>query len=140
MNWPTCPDYQVCAGSPNPEVNGGAAENGIQVGFGASGSIKSNTVNDNIWWGEYEQYNYAGLGGTTNGNGASGILIYASPSISVTSNSVGSAQYGIVTVSDPNYGPADNTVIESNKVVGTQFRRNRFVQQLQHRAIEHRLR
>jgi hypothetical protein len=127
MNWPTCPDYQVCAGTP-PEANGGAAENGIQVGFGAYGTIQSNVVNDNIWWGEYAEYGYATLGGTTPGNGASGILVFASSGIKVMSNIVGSAQFGIATDSDYSSpycnggpcGPADETTIESNKVSGTQ--------------------
>jgi hypothetical protein len=111
MNWP-----------------GGAGENGIQVGFGATGTIGSNTVNDNIWWGEYPEYNYGGLGGTTTGNAASGILICSSDGVKITSNSVGSAQYGIVPVSDYTStgcnggpcGPADDTTIESNKISGTQ--------------------
>ena len=127
MNWPTCPDYQVCAGNP-PEVNGGAAENGIQVGFGASGTVSKNIVDDNIWWGEYPQFNYAGLGGTMPGNGASGILVFASNGIAITSNTVGSAQFGIATDSDLSStycnggpcGPADYATITSNTVNGTQ--------------------
>jgi hypothetical protein len=103
MNWP-----------------GGAGENGIQVGFGATGTISTNTVNDNIWFGEYSQYNYDGQGGPTTGNGASGILVYASSGVKITANNVGSAQYGIATVTDPTYGPGDNTTITSNKVVGIQ--------------------
>jgi hypothetical protein len=103
MNWP-----------------GGAGENGIQFGGGATGSIMSNVVNDNLWYGEYPQFNYAGLGGTTTGNGASGILVYSSTDINITSNEVGSAQYGIAIDSDPTTGPADGAYLESNKVSGTQ--------------------
>jgi hypothetical protein len=128
MNWPTCPDYQKCAGTPNPEVNGGAAENGIQVGYGAYGTVESNIVNDNIWWGEYAEYDYATLGGTTPDNGASGILVASSDGITITSNIVGSAQFGIATDSDYSTtycnggpcGPADEATIESNKISGTQ--------------------
>jgi hypothetical protein len=90
----------------------GAAENGVQVGFGASGKVTGNTVNDNIWGQDV-------FGDT--GDAASGILIYASPNIMVTSNYVGSAQFGIVPVSDPNYGPADNTTITGNNLSGTQL-------------------
>jgi parallel beta-helix repeat protein len=90
----------------------GAAENGVQVGFGANGKVTGNTVNDNIWGQDV-------FGDT--GDAASGILIYASPNIMVTSNYVGSAQFGIVPVSDPNYGPADNTTITGNNLSGTQL-------------------
>jgi hypothetical protein len=96
MNWPTS----------------GAAENGVQFGFGASGKVTGNTVNDNIWGQDV-------FGDT--GDAASGILIYASPNIMVTSNYVGSAQFGIVPVSDPTYGPADNTTITGNNLSGTQL-------------------
>jgi hypothetical protein len=95
MNWP-----------------GGAAENGIQVGFGASGKITANNVIDNIWFADTS---------SQPGNAASGILIYASSGITITGNSVGSAQFGITTDTDPTYGPADNTIIQSNKVIGTQI-------------------
>ena len=90
----------------------GAAENGVQVGFGARGSVTNNVVNDNIW---------ALDTSSQPGNAASGILIYASTGISVTMNEVGSAQFGIVTNTDPTYGPGDNTTIKNNKVAGTQI-------------------
>jgi hypothetical protein len=115
-------NYIVGFGATPQNWPGGAAENGIQVGFGAKGTVSANTVNDNVWWGEYPQYNYAGLGGTTPGNGASGILIYASTGIVITNNTVGSAQFGIATDTDNvyGYGPADSTTIMGNKVTGTQ--------------------
>lgn len=92
----------------------GAAENGIQIGFGASGTVSDNIVNDNIWG--QDQF------GDT-GDAASGILVFASEGISITSNYVGSAQFPIVTESDvaDGYGVADNTTITSNKVSGTQL-------------------
>jgi hypothetical protein len=92
----------------------GAAENGIQIGFGARGAVSGNTVNDNIWGQDV-------FGDT--GDAASGILVYASGGISITSNSVGSAQFPIVTVSDNffGYGLADNNTITSNKISGTQL-------------------
>jgi parallel beta-helix repeat protein len=95
MNWP-----------------GGAAENGIQIGFGATGTVSLNTVNDNIWWNDTSG---------DPGDAASGILIYASEGITVSGNSVGSAQFGIVADTDPSYGPADGATITSNKVSGTQI-------------------
>jgi hypothetical protein len=95
MNWP-----------------GGAGENGVQVGFGASGTVSLNTVNDNIWYADTSTQPY---------NAASGILVYASTGIAITENSVGSAQFGISTNTDPIYGPGDNTTITSNKISGTQL-------------------
>ena len=89
-----------------------AAENGVQIGFGASGSVTGNVVNDNIWGQD--------TSGDT-GDAASGILIYASTNIAVTGNEIGSAQFGIVAVTDPTYGPADSTTITGNKVAGTQL-------------------
>lgn len=91
---------------------GTAAENGIQVGFGASGAITANTVNDNIWGQDTS---------SDTSDAASGILIYASPGITVTTNDVGSAQFGIVAVTDSFYGPADSNIIKSNAVAGTQI-------------------
>jgi parallel beta-helix repeat protein len=98
----------------------GAAENGVQVGFGATGAVTTNTVNNNIWAQDV-------FGDT--GDAASGILVYASPNISVTNNYVGSAQFGIVPVSDTTStgcngapcGTADNTTITGNNVSGTEL-------------------
>src|SRR5579863_581396 len=96
QNWPTS----------------GAAENGIQVGFGATGKVETNIVSDNIWAQDTSSQPY---------NAASGILIYASTGISVTGNTVTSAQFGITTNTDPTYGPGDSTTITGNKVAGTQI-------------------
>jgi len=82
------------------------AQNGIQIGYGSTGKITGNSVTDDIY-----------TGGTV---GASGILIYASSGVTASNNSVESTQFGIVTVSDPTYGAADNAVINSNHVGGTQ--------------------
>jgi hypothetical protein len=94
----------------NWTASAGAAENGIQLGYGASGSISTNVVNDNIWENDNS---------SQPGNAASGILVYASPNITVSGNDVGSAQFGIVADTDPNYGSADGTQVTSNKVSGT---------------------
>ena len=96
MNWPTS----------------GAGENGIQVGFGATATVSLNTVNNNIWGQD-------AFGDTS--DAASGILIYASQGVTVSQNSVNSAQYGIVTVSDPSYGTGDDTDVTTNSVTGTQL-------------------
>jgi hypothetical protein len=91
---------------------GTAGENGIQVGFGASGKVTTNTVDDNIWGQDTS---------SDPGDAASGILVYASVGFMVESNDVGSAQFGIVADTDPTYGPADNTTISMNRVAGTQI-------------------
>ena len=83
----------------------GAAENGIQFGFGAAGSADSNTVMDNVY-----------SPGTA---AATGILVYASAGVSVTSNTVGNSQLGISFDSDPTDGSADGGTIASNKVSAT---------------------
>ena len=82
------------------------AQNGIQVGFGASGKVTSNIVTDDIYTG-------SAAAGT-------GILIYASTGITVSGNSVESTQYGIATITDPTYGPADAANVTSNHIGGTQ--------------------
>jgi|GEM_PF-508912 len=110
MNWPTS----------------GAAENGIQFGFGATGYVTGNTVNDNIWGQDTFLQPY---------NAASGILVFASEGISVTGNNVNSAQFGIALETDSSgfclsggstgtqvsCGTADNSTVTGNKVIGTQI-------------------
>jgi parallel beta-helix repeat protein len=102
---------------------GVAAENGIQVGYGASGKVETNVVNDNIWGQDTS---------SDSGDAASGILIFASPGITVTGNEVGSAQFGIVLVTDGSgfcgtssapisCGTADGATVTLNRVVGTQI-------------------
>ncbi len=91
------------------------AQNGIQIGFGASGTVESNYVVDDIYinppcGGMNEPYCY----------GSSGILIYASPGVTVTSNTVESTQLGIVPATDPTYGNANGTLVKSNHIGGTQ--------------------
>jgi hypothetical protein len=92
----------------------GAAENGIQVGFGASGQILQNTINDNIWGPDTI---------SDVSDAASGIIIFASPNFTVMHNSINTAQYGILTESDTSdgYGTADHTVISNNTITGTQI-------------------
>jgi hypothetical protein len=105
-------NYIVGLGATSMNWPGGAAENGVQVGFGARGNVTGNTVNDNIWYLDDS---------SQPGNAASGILVYASSGITITTNNVGSAQFGITVDTDPTYGPADSNIITSNKVSGTQI-------------------
>jgi hypothetical protein len=107
----------------NWQAGGGAAENGVQIGFGATGTVSSNTVNDNIWAPDTFSQPY---------NAASGILVFASNSITVSSNYVGSAQFGIAIETDGSgfcsngnsavsCGTANNASVTSNKISGTQL-------------------
>ena len=108
-------------GGPNVTVTGNTvigmgaitttAQNGIQISYGATGTVASNHVADDI---------YIPPPDCAPCYGASGILIYASESVTVSSNTVESTQYGIVPASDPTYGTANFTVIKLNRVGGTQ--------------------
>ena len=83
----------------------GAAENGIQFGFGATGSATFDTVMDNVY--------------SPGSAAATGILVYASANVSVKSNTVGNSQTGISFDSDATFGSAENGTIVSNKVSAT---------------------
>jgi hypothetical protein len=84
----------------------GAAQNGIQIGFGATGEIRRNSVIDDVF-----------MPGTAS---ATGILVVASPEVRILSNTVATTQGGIVVFSFPTLGEADFTAIERNIVLGTQ--------------------
>jgi hypothetical protein len=81
------------------------AQNGIQIGYGATATITTNDVADDIYTGPTY--------------GSSGILVYASTGVTVTGNTVESTQLAIVTAADPTYGFADSATIKSNKIGGT---------------------
>jgi nitrous oxidase accessory protein NosD len=88
----------------------GAAENSIQIGFGATGTIKNNIVGDDVWSPDV-------FGDT--GNAAAGILVYASSGVTTSGNLVNNTQFGIAYVSDPTLGTADGGTIVSNKISAT---------------------
>jgi hypothetical protein len=92
------------------------AQNGIQIGYGATGLVTGNEVVDDI-------YANPPCGGNNQPPcyGSSGILIYASEGVTVSSNTVESTQLGIAPTTDPTYGTANNTTIRSNHVGGTQI-------------------
>ena len=79
----------------------GAAQNGIQVGFGAQGRVTNNSVTDNVW------APCASVSDCT-ANGT-GILIFQSNGVDVEGNSVGTNQVGIA-VEGNNARIASNTV------------------------------
>ena len=82
------------------------AQNGIQVGFGATGKVQNNTVADDDFNGDPS----AGTG--------SGILIYDSGNMTISGNSVTNAQNGIPIVTDGAL-PADTNVVTNNRVSDT---------------------
>lgn len=88
----------------------GAAENSIQIGFGATGKIRSNVAMDDVWAPDTI---------SDSADAASGILVFASSGVTVSGNTVGNTQFGIAFVSDPTSGPADGGTITRNTVSGT---------------------
>jgi hypothetical protein len=86
----------------------GAAENSIQIGFGAKGKIISNTVMNDI---------FAPDTISDSGDAATGILVFASSDVVVSDNNVGNTQFGIAFVSDTTFGPADGGTITANRVL-----------------------
>ena len=79
----------------------GAAQNGIQVGFGAKGSVQRNTVTDNVWSPCVSLANC-----TFN---ATGILVFQSDDVRVEHNSVATNQVGI-------FAGGHSARIESNRI------------------------
>jgi len=88
-----------------------AAQNGIQIGFGATGKIFSDYVSDNIW-GSATQ--------SSSSWAASGILVYGAHGVTVSGNTVMNSNYGIAIVSDIGDGyDADDATVSSNRVMAT---------------------
>jgi hypothetical protein len=87
----------------------GAAQNGIQVAFGATGSITGNTIADNIWSKCVSTSDCA-----TN---ATGILVIESNGIVVTNNTTGSNQVGIF-IGGNGSSVHSNTIFNSEVLVG----------------------
>src|SRR6202521_3062960 len=79
----------------------GAAQNGIQIGFGAKGGVLRNTVTDNVWSPCVSLTNCA--------FNATGILVFQSDDVRVEHNSVATNQVGI-------FAGGQNAKIESNNI------------------------
>jgi hypothetical protein len=88
----------------------GVPQNGIQVGYGATGSVISNFVLDNV-------YN----GTNTSGISSSGILIYASKGITVSQNRISNTQFAVAMASDGTYGIADGNNINNDYITASQI-------------------
>ncbi len=91
--------------------SGGAAQNGIQLGFGATGKITTNTVIDNIY-------------GDPTVAASADILLYdtaENSGITVSSNILGNSQLpiGLETLGDDGANLGDGVTVTSNKVFGT---------------------
>jgi parallel beta-helix repeat protein len=88
----------------------GAAENGIQIADGAKGEAVSNSVADVVY---SPCVSLADCGAT-----ATGILVYDSANITISSNHVSNTQGGVAIVGD-GASPADNATISSNVLNGS---------------------
>jgi len=87
----------------------GASENGIQLGFGATGRVGGNTVIDEIW---------APDTSADSGDAAVGILIFDVADATVANNHLGNTQFGIAVAGDTT-GEADDATITGNTLDGT---------------------
>ena len=71
----------------------GDAENGIEIAYGATGTVTNNTVSDLIWAPCVSQTD-----GSCDPGSASGILVYDSPNVTINTNHVNNTQGGIAVV------------------------------------------
>jgi hypothetical protein len=83
------------------------AQNGIQIGFGGTGTITGNTVSGNFC----SQSSCIGDPATSAADGAAGILLYepGNPSITVANNILSGNQYGVWSVAAPALNIHDNS-------------------------------
>jgi hypothetical protein len=88
----------------------GAAENGIQVAFGARATVQFNSVIDSIFSPDTI---------SDPADAATGILVFASENAVITRNTVANTENGIVLVGDDVAGDADNGQLTFNQVFGT---------------------
>jgi hypothetical protein len=91
----------------------GAAENGVQIAYGAAGTVNGTLVIDDVW---------APDTNSDPGDAAAGILLYdaAAGNTTIKSNTVGNTQFGIAAVTDT-AGEGDGASITLNKVFGTRL-------------------
>jgi hypothetical protein len=87
-------------------LTNGAAQNGIQVGFGAQGSVLRNAVTNNLWSGCTSLANCGAV--------ATGILVSGSDGVEVSDNRVAVSQV-------PIYILANNVVVRHNTAIDSQI-------------------
>lgn len=91
----------------------GAAENGIQFGYGATGWAADNIVTDNVWQPDNSLQPF---------NAAAGIITYGSANVTIVENQIANTQFGIAVAddyTDPLSNPGDNATIVGNTVSAT---------------------
>jgi hypothetical protein len=79
----------------------GTAQNGVQIGFGATGKMTKNVLADFV---------------SSSAAAATGVLVYSSNGFNVNSNQIGNAQVGVAFVSDPIFGNADSNNVNSSTI------------------------
>lgn len=85
------------------------AQNGIQVGFGATGTISNNTVSENAWTGTYGGSNDPAT--DPEADGSAGILLYMPGSgVEIHHNNLADNQFGVWSVAAPDVNIHDNTI------------------------------
>ncbi len=87
----------------------GAAQNGIQIGFGAGGTLTNNTIADNVW--------SSCTSPTACAFNATGILIFESNGVIVRNNSLATNQVGVYVGGDSSR-IASNTISNSVTLIG----------------------
>jgi hypothetical protein len=89
----------------------GAGQNSIQIAFGATGSVKGNTVGSDVWAPDV-------FGDT--GDAAAGILVgYGSENIVISTNQVSNTQYGIAVEGYTGDGAGDGAMVTGNTITLT---------------------
>lgn len=86
------------------------AQNGIQIGYGASGKVTLNLVADDVF------ANSSSLSDT-----ATGILVYATNGANISNNKISTTQFAVAVSSDQTYGNADNNNVNLNIISGSQL-------------------
>jgi hypothetical protein len=93
------------------------AQNGIQFGFGASGTASHNTVTGNVWTGKYPGYGTNDPISDPNSDASAGILAYMpGTNITIADNSLTANQFGVAVVAAP--GAMPGVDIHDNVITG----------------------
>jgi parallel beta-helix repeat protein len=87
-----------------------AVQNGVQIGYGASGKVLSNLIVDTVW---------TPARSSDPPQAAAGILVFASPKPWLAGNTISNTQLGIAVVSDEVVGSANGGRIMDNKISAT---------------------